>query len=55
MVSRRYDKERGIRYKKWWARQSGPPKGELIKIPKEVWLGSTGLKGSDQTAQGGGS
>lgn len=39
MIQRRYDKKRGHRYKEWWSRQSGPPKGELIQISKEVWTG----------------
>ena len=37
MLQRRYDIGRGRRYKEWWNRQSGPPKGELIEIPNDLW------------------
>ena len=38
MTSRRYDRNRGRRYKEWWSRQSGPPQGELIRVPDEMWV-----------------
>ena len=33
-----YDRERGRRYKKWWAHQKGPPQGQLIRVPPGVWV-----------------
>lgn len=35
----RYDRERGRRYKKWWSQHRGPPEGDVIKVPLEVWTG----------------
>ncbi|MBI4862684.1 MAG: hypothetical protein HY815_20850 [Candidatus Riflebacteria bacterium] len=37
MAASTYDRERAKRYKRWWAKQRGAPKGELIEVPLETW------------------